>query len=133
MKLLLQPLLGLGLLAAMIVSAQAQRSDCLVTHNAFVEGGVASGRMRVVNNGEACELSFKFAGKFEPSDWKVERAPEHGQVEVGGSGVKYRPDAGYVGADAFTVAIFGFNPMLGHGHRSRNGRFAINVEVLPAR
>jgi len=115
------------------LTARAQSSDCVFTHKAFVEGGVASGQMRVVNNGNACEFSFKFGGKFDPSDWEVERAPEHGRVEAGPSGVKYLPDAGYTGADAFTVAVFGYNPMLGHGHRSRDGRLAINVDVRRAR
>ena len=133
MNTLLRLVLGLALLAATSMVARAQPSDCAVTHQAFVEGGMAPGRMRVVNNGKACEFSFKFAGQFDPSDWKVERAPEHGQLEVGKSGVKYVPASGYVGPDAFTVAVFGFNPMLGHGHRSRNGRFAIDVEVLRAR
>ena len=133
MKTLLRLLLGFGLLTAIGASAEEPPSDCAVTHKAFVEGGVTPGRMRVVNSGKACELSFKFGGTFEPSDWKVERAPEHGQLEVSRSSVKYLPDNGYVGPDAFTVAVFGFNPMLGHGHRSRNGRFAIDVRVLRGR
>ena len=89
--------------------------------------------MPVVNNGKPCEFSFKFGGTFEPSDWKVEAAPTHGRVEASGSTVKYVPDADYAGTDAFTVAVFGFNPMLAHGHRSRNGRFAIAVDVRAAK
>lgn len=133
MRALLQLALGLALAVASGLPVSAQPSDCAVTHKAFVEGGVAQGQMRVANNGEACEFSFKFGGTFDPSDWKIESVPKHGRLEVGGSSVKYLPDAGYVGPDAFTVAVFGNNPMLAHGHRSRNGRFAFNVDVRPVR
>ena len=129
MRVLLQLALGVALAVASGVTAWAQPSDCAVRHNAFVEGGVAQGQMRVLNNGKACEFSFKFGGAFDPSDWKVESAPKHGRLEVGGSSVKYLPDAGYAGPDAFTVTVFGYNPMLAHGRRSRDGRFAFNVDV----
>ena len=110
-------------------SCMAQAPGCVVKHQPFVEGGVAQGQMRVVNDGAGCALTFKFGGSFDPSDWKVESAPSHGRLELGGSTLRYFPEAGYKGADAFTVAVFGYNPMLAHGHRARDGRFAFKVDV----
>jgi hypothetical protein len=133
MRALLQLSLGLALAVASGLPVSAQPSGCAVTHKAFVEGGVAQGQMRLANNGNACEFSFKFGQTFDPSDWKIESAPKHGRLEVGGSSLKYLPDAGYAGPDAFTVAVFGYNPMLAHGRRSRDGRFAFNVDVRPVR
>jgi hypothetical protein len=133
MRALLQLALGVALAVAGEVTAWAESSDCTVGHKGFVEGGVAQGQMRVVNNGKACEFSFKFGGTFDPSDWKVESAPKHGRLEMGGTSIKYLPDAGYAGPDVFTVAVFGYNPMLAHGRRSRDGRFAFNVDVRPVR
>ncbi len=113
-------------------SAPAQPRECSVKHQAFVQGGVAEGRMRVINNGNPCNFTFKFKGTFEPSEWKVEEAPKHGRIDVGGSAVKYLPESGYAGPDAFTVAVFGFNPMGSAGFRAHNGRFHFKVDVRAA-
>ena len=86
--------------------------DCQVEHQPYVQSGVAQGHMRVVNDGKGCGFNFRFAGKFDPSSWKVEQPPQHGRVEAGGSRVEYFPEAGYAGPDAFTVAVFGVNPMM---------------------
>jgi hypothetical protein len=128
-----QVVLSLVLAVASSEMASAQAPDCNVTHQAFVEGGVAQGQMRVVSNGKGCVFTFKFGGNFDPSDWKVEQAPSHGRLEVGGSDLKYFPETNYAGPDAFTVAVFGFNPMLAHGHKARNGRFAFKVDVRAPR
>jgi hypothetical protein len=110
----------------------AQSPACRVQHQPFMQGGVARGTMRVVNDGRPCGFTFRFAGQFDPSTWKVEQAPAHGQVEAGGSRVEYMPEPGYAGPDAFTVAVFGTNPMRKPGFHSRDGRFAIEVDVEPA-
>lgn len=55
--------------------ARAQAGDCSVTHQAFVQGGVANAHMRLTNKGNGCSFTFKFGGTFEPSDWKIEKAP----------------------------------------------------------
>ena len=124
--------LGLMLAGVSSTMAWAQPSDCQVSHQPFVQSGVAHGKMRVVNDGKGCGFSFKFAGKFEPSSWKVEEPPQHGRVETGGSRVEYFPEPGYAGPDAFTVAVFGVNPMMRLSFKSRDGRFAIDVDVRPA-
>ncbi|MGE5666765.1 MAG: hypothetical protein ACM338_01075 [Betaproteobacteria bacterium] len=112
--------------------ARAQPSDCQVEHQPFVQAGVAQGHMRVVNDGTGCGFNFRFAGKFDPSSWKVERPPQHGRVEASGSRVEYFPEGGYAGTDAFTVAVFGVNPMMRTANKSRDGRFAISVDVRAA-
>ncbi len=132
---------ALGFIVAGAVSAvafaqlpvAAQSPACQVQHQPFMQGGVAHGTMRVVNHGESCGFTFRFAGQFDPSSWKVEQAPAHGRVEAGGSRVEYVPEPGYAGPDAFTVAVFGINPMRKLASRSRDGRFAIEVDVQPAR
>jgi hypothetical protein len=88
--------------------------------------------MRVASGGRGCALSFKFAGRFEPSEWEVEASPKHGRLEAHGASLTYFAEDGYSGPDAFTVKVFGFNPMLAHGRRSRNGRFAFTVDVVRA-
>ncbi len=113
-------------------AAPTQPRECSVRHHAFVQGGVAEGRMHVINDGNPCSFTFKFGQNFEPSEWKVEEAPKHGHLEAGGSTVKYLPESGYAGPDAFTVAVFGFNPMGPAGFRARNGRFHFKVDVRAA-
>ena len=120
---------ALPLLLVCAPLATAEAAGCDVHHQPFVEGGVAQGTMRVVNDGTGCAFTFKFGGNFEPSDWKIEVAPAHGRIEIATGQVTYVPAAGYVGLDAFTLAVFGFNPMLAHGHRARDGRFAFKVVV----
>jgi hypothetical protein len=132
MRIKSQVVLGLVLAAASSEIASAQAPGCVATHQAFVQGGVAQGRMHVINDGMGCGLTFKFGGAFDPSDWKVEEAPKHGRLEVGGSNLKYFPSTGYAGPDSFTVAVFGYNPMLTHGRRARDGRFAFKVDVRSA-
>ncbi len=127
-----QWILGLFIAAVSPMIAGAQPPDCVVKHDAFVQGGVAQGQMRLVNSGKACNFTFKFAGNFEPNTWKVEEAPRHGRVTIEGSTVGYVPEAGYAGPDTFTVAVFGYNPMLVH-RKARDGRFQFNVDVRPTR
>ncbi len=127
-----QCVLGLILAAAVSAPTWAQSPTCAVKHQPFVQSGVARGTMRVVNNGRPCGFNFKFAGKFDPSSWKVEQTPQHGRVEASGSRVDYVPETGYVGPDAFTVAVFGVNPMIRLANKSRDGRFALSVDVRAA-
>ncbi len=124
--------LGVMLAGASSTMAWAQPPDCQVEHQPYVQSGVAQGHMRVVNDGKGCGFNFRFAGKFDPSSWKVEQPPQHGRVEAGGSRVEYFPEPGYVGPDAFTVAVFGVNPMMRTANKSRDGRFAIAVDVRAA-
>ncbi|MGE5088280.1 MAG: hypothetical protein ACM3QY_04060 [Candidatus Levyibacteriota bacterium] len=122
----------LMLVAAGAAMAGTPPPECQVRHQPLVQGGVAQGHMRVVNDGKGCGFDFRFAGKFDPSSWKVEQAPQHGRVEAGGIRVEYFPAPGYAGPDAFTVAVFGVNPMRKPGFKSRDGRFAISVDVRAA-
>ena len=124
-------LLTIGLAASGAATAQAP--NCVVRHDAFVEGGVAKAHMRLSNNGEACAFTFKFGGRFEPSSSRIEEGPRHGRVEVEQATIRYWPEPGFVGSDAFKVALFGYNPMLGHGHRARNGSFSFTVDVHATR
>jgi hypothetical protein len=121
--------LGVMLAGASSTMVWAQPADCQVEHQPYVQSGVAQGHMRVVNDGKGCGFNFRFAGKFDPSSWKVEQPPQHGRVEASGSRVEYFPEAGYAGPDAFTVAVFGVNPMMRTANKSRDGRFAITVDV----
>ena len=127
-----QCVLGLVLAAAVSAPTWAQSPTCEVRHQPFVQSGVAHGTMRVVNDGRPCGFNFKIAGKFDPSSWKVEQTPQHGRVEASGSRVEYFPETGYAGPDAFTVAVFGVNPMMRLANKSRDGRFAISVHVRAA-
>jgi hypothetical protein len=112
--------------------AVAHSPACQVEHQPFMQGAVAHGTMRVLNRGASCGFTFRFAGQFDPSSWKVEQAPAHGRVVAGGSRVDYVPEPGYAGPDAFTVAVFWINPMRKLASRSRDGRFAIEIDVEPA-
>ena len=132
MRIIGQCLLCVAMTAVGLGAASAQAPKCNVKHQAFAEGGVAQGEMRLINNGVACGFTFKFGGKFEPNTWKVEQTPKHGQVDAGGSTVKYVPDNGYAGPDEFTVAVFGTNPMRPR-HEARDGRFHFTVDVSATR
>ena len=127
-----QRLAGLMLAICASTAAMAQAPDCVVRHQPFAASSVAQGHMRVLNNGKPCGFTFKFGGSFDPSEWKVEEAPKHGRIVAAGSRVDYFPEAGYSGPDAFTVAVFGNDPMLKQLHQKRNGRFAFAVEVRAA-
>ena len=111
----------------------ADASRCVVHHQPFMEAGVAHGTMRVVNDGRPCGFTFRFGMKFDPDTWKVDVAAQHGRLHFDGGRVDYVPDAGYVGADAFTVTAFGNNPMMRGTMRRRNGQFAFDVVVRAAK
>lgn len=111
-------------------AAQARR--CVVHHQPFMEAGVAHGTMEVVDDGQPCGFTFQFGTKFDPDTWKTDVAPQHGRLRFEGGRVEYVPDAGYVGADAFTVTAFGSNPMMRGTMRRRNGQFAFDVTVRPS-
>ena len=112
-------------------TAFSQSQDCEIRRGAFVQGGVAEGRMSIVNKGDAaCVFEFKFGGNFPPDDWKVIEAPKHGKIEAGGSSARYLPEPGYAGADAFVVEVFGANPQA--RTKGRNGQFSFQVDVRAA-
>jgi hypothetical protein len=110
-------------------SACAQGSGCEVKRQPYVEDGVAQGQMRVLNDGSGCGFTFKFGGNIDPSSWRIVEAPRHGRLQLSGSSLKYFPESGYAGPDAFVVAVFGTIPHGYQGNRSRNGRFAFEVDV----
>jgi len=118
----------LGVAAAGIASAQTP--DCDIQRPVFVNGGVAEGKMTVVNKGAPCAFHFKFMGSSDPDEWKVIEAPKHGKIEAGGNSVKYLPEAAYTGADAFIVEVFG-RATFAKG-QPRNGKFAFQVDVRAA-
>jgi hypothetical protein len=110
--------------------ARAQSPGCQSTHQPYVEAGLVEGRMLVLNNGKGCDFAFKFGGTGWETSWKVDEAPKHGKLDASGGKLTYLPESGYAGTDKFLVTAFGVNAFAHSGpHRTRNGRFAVSVQV----
>lgn len=85
--------------------------------------------MLVLNNGKGCDFAFKFGATGSQTSWKVDEAPRHGRLDASGSKVTYLPEPGYAGPDKFVVSAYGLNPYARGPNRTRNGQFAVTVEV----
>src|SRR4030095_6705418 len=112
--------------------ANAQQTTCQVTRNDFVNGGVAQATMQISDMGP-CQFKFKFGGQSAPDTWELIQPPKSGKVSFGADYAQYEPDAGFVGEDKFTIALFGKAPQCtASGARcNRNGRYEITVTVKP--
>ncbi len=122
----------IGLCAALLfvcsAHASAQDVGCQVKREAFVNGGVSSATMLVINDGRPCQLTFQFGGQNPPDSWELVTKPQSGTVTFRGDVAEYQPNAGFTGSDKFIVAVFGRTPG-GKRHETRNGRFDVAVTV----
>ena len=85
--------------------------------------------MKVEQNA-TCQFRIRFGGVNPPDSWNLVQAPKSGSVAFKDDVAEYRPNEGYVGQDAFTIALFGKTPNCGT-RCNRNGQYEITVEVVP--
>lgn len=125
MKTPLLAAIGLTLLSP---TAFGQDANCKVDRKAFVSGGSSSATM-IVTSGSSCQFRFLFGSQNVPDSWELATPPRSGNVEFKDDTAEYRPNAGFVGEDAFTVGVYGKSPTARRS--SRNGKFEVSVTVTP--
>jgi hypothetical protein len=115
-------------IGACSATALAQ-SSCKVTRENFVNHGSAPATM-TLQQGESCDLRFRFGGSRAPDSWKLVTPPKSGTVTFKDDVAEFRPAAGFTGEDKFSVEVFGRAPNCSN-RCERNGRFDVTVSVLP--
>jgi hypothetical protein len=118
--------LGVAEAAAQAPGAPARPCE-VPPFRGMLQPGGADARMRVANTGAPCRIRLlaDIEARQPFTSLSVTRAPAHGTVTILPDGVAYRPNPGYLGADAIEVAASG--DIRG---RSVAGRMRVEVTVL---